>query len=240
MLTWLHLTHTQKGIFSIKINKKEKISNCWSISNHSFHLMKLSSVSTIQIMCKVPFFPYNLIHGESCGYIKVHLTLCSNQVECCRSFIHLMCVSQPSITCLGEFKVKTKLGTWIKDKDKIFQSGSITNNKCTYRMKMYKCKPPWDVSKFVSDKTKILQFKINKTSTQVLKGKKDAAFSFIKYKRVYKLLIIYLSFLYLDWSVFGKFIPKHFLISIFIQSTNNQNMSRPWIHINYINLYCSA
>ena len=83
------------------------------------------------------------------------------------------------------------------------------------------------MSKFVSDKTKVLQFKINKTSTQVLKGKKGAAFSLIKYKRANKLLIIYLSFLYLNWSMFGKFIPKHFLISIFIQSTNNQNMSRP-------------
>lgn len=88
-------------------------------------------------------------------------------------------------------------------------------------MKMYKCKSPWYMSEFISNKSKILQIKISKKNLEDVKLKTS----------INKITTLE----YLDWSMFRKFITKHFLISIFIQTSNNQNMDRTWLHINLAN-----
>lgn len=68
------------------------------------------------------------------------------------------------------------------------------------------------MSEFISNKSKILQIKISKKNLEDVKLKTS----------IYKITTLE----YLDWSMFRKFITKHFLISIFIQTSNNQNMDR--------------
>lgn len=68
------------------------------------------------------------------------------------------------------------------------------------------------MSEFISNKSKILQIKISKKNLEDVKLKTS----------INKITTLE----YLDWSMFRKFITKHFLISIFIQTSNNQNMDR--------------
>lgn len=76
------------------------------------------------------------------------------------------------------------------------------------------------MSELVSDKAKILHVKPI-TSLLMLDGK-ETEIIFDHFK------------CYLNWSVFRKFITKHFFISVLIQSTNNQNMSGTCLHINLV------